>query len=95
MTQQVFAVYDSKAERYLPPFTTTTSGVAERIFTDMVNTPKHQFNTHPEDYTLYRIGVFDDATAEILPEAMAVVCTALQVWTNAHEGNLSLLQEAN
>lgn len=59
MTQKYYTVYDSKAEAYLPPFLAPNTGVATRMFTDVCNDPKHEFNKHAEDYTLFEIGEFD------------------------------------
>lgn len=78
MTNHVFAVFDAKAEAYLPPFTTSTFGIAERLFTDMVNEPGQQFNRHPEDYTLYLIGTYDSHTAELQTAALKPLITGLQ-----------------
>lgn len=79
MTQQVFTVYDCKAEQYLQPFTTNTVGVAERMFAELVNTPGHQFNRHPGDYTLYRIGTFDTHDAVLAPSPMTAIANGLNV----------------
>lgn len=76
MTQHIFCIYDAKAEAYLAPFTANTIGLAERMFSDLVNSPGHQFNSHPADYTLYRIGTFDTATAELAQAAQTVLASA-------------------
>lgn len=78
MTNHVFAIYDSKAEAYLSPFPATTYGLGERMFSDMVNSPGHQFNRHPEDYTLYVVGKFDTHTGQLGSIEHTVVITGLQ-----------------
>lgn len=78
MTQHVFTIYDSKAEAYLSPFTANTVGLAERMFSDMVNQPGHTFNLHPEDYTLYRIGTYDTSDAALSQTEYSVVINGLQ-----------------
>lgn len=65
MTQHLFTVYDSKAEAYLQPFAANTYGIAERMFSDMVNQQGHQFNRHPQDYSLYAIGTFETTSAQL------------------------------
>lgn len=87
MTQQIFAIWDSKAEQYLQPFTTNTVGVAERMFTELVNQDGHQLNRHPEDYTLYKIGTFDTADAVIAPCPLTAICTGVAVLRGAYEAN--------
>jgi len=65
MILKAFAIYDEKAKSYLPPFFLPEEGVAIRTFSDCVNANDHQFAAHPQDYTLFRLGTFDDSTARI------------------------------
>lgn len=67
MIVQIFAIYDTKAESYLQPFFSQTRGAAIRAFTDSVNdtTGESQFAKHPEDYTLFHLGHYDDQTSVI------------------------------
>ena len=68
MKLKVFSVYDSKAEAYLPPFFLPQSAMAIRTFSDCANSMDHQFGRHPEDYTLFLLGEWDDGTASFEPE---------------------------
>lgn len=63
MIYGVFTVYDSCAKAYLPPFILPQVAMAERTFADCVNSEGHQFNAHPDHYTLFQIGTFDDNTS--------------------------------
>ena len=56
----VFTVYDQKAEAYLQPFFMAGRGEAIRAFADLVNEPGHMFNKHPEDFTLFLLGSYDE-----------------------------------
>lgn len=67
MILQIFTVYDSKAESYLPPFYVNARGQAIRSFSDTCNDPEHVFNKHPSDYTLFALGDFNDATGVFTP----------------------------
>lgn len=67
MQQLAYAVRDSKAERYLPPFFAPTRAVAVRMFQQAANDQSHNFNNHSGDYTLFEIGTFDDETGAIAP----------------------------
>lgn len=67
MIVKMFAVYDAKAEAYFPPFYSQNAQSAIRDFSDKVNTPNHVWNRHPEDYTLFAVGEFDDQTCQITP----------------------------
>lgn len=63
MIHKVFTIYDDKAEMYLPPFCFKTAGQATRAFMESCNDPQHQFNKHPEDFTLFELGTYDDDNA--------------------------------
>lgn len=65
MKTKIFTVYDSKAEAYMSPFYMQSTGAAIRAFSDTAADPSSQIAKHPSDYTLFEIGEFDDATAEI------------------------------
>lgn len=60
MILKVYAVYDSKTEAYFPPFYDVTNAAALRNFEDKINTPNHPWCKHPEDFSLFCIGTFDD-----------------------------------
>lgn len=64
MKSKVFTVYDSKLEAYMSPFLMQTKGQALRAFSDSVNSAesKNGFYHHPEDFTLFEIAEYDDAT---------------------------------
>ncbi len=66
MIHQIFTVFDSKTAAYLPPFYLPTKGAAIRALQDTLQDPQHQFARHPEDYTLFHIGNFEDTDASIV-----------------------------
>lgn len=65
MIHQIFTVYDAATEAFLQPFFAPTVGAALRIFGEACDDPNHQFVKHAGDYTLFHIGVYDDASAAI------------------------------
>ena len=82
MIQQMFTVYDSKAETYTPPYFDHSQGRALRTFADCCNDPGHQFGKHPEDYTLFNCGEFDDNSGTITQDkitSVAIGHTLLEV----------------
>lgn len=62
--KQVIAVYDAKAEIFTQPVFTVAIGEAVRSFQDEVNNPQSQFSKHPEDYTLFHLGTYDETSAK-------------------------------
>jgi len=68
MIHSIFSIHDAKASAFLPPFILPRVEMAQRVFSDCVNSEDHQFGQHPEDYTLFHMGNFDDETGEIHPK---------------------------
>lgn len=64
MTKCVFAVYDSKAEYYKNPFLMSSKGEAIRAFSDLANDLQTEVGKHPEDFTLFYLGTWDEITAK-------------------------------
>jgi len=67
MQLKIYTIRDSKGEFYGPPFFQKTHGEAERSFHTLVNDPKSNVNTYPEDFDLYHLGEYDDQTGKIRP----------------------------
>jgi len=69
MQHLLFTVYDEKAEVFTAPFFVPTLGLATRAFADCVNSEDHHFGKHPQDYTLFGLGEFDDSDASFKHKA--------------------------
>jgi hypothetical protein len=66
MTKVYYAVYDRKAEIYSQPFLEIKDGTAIRAVQDLViNNKDHAFAKHPSDFSLHRLGEFDETTGII------------------------------
>lgn len=61
MLLKIFAAYDSKAAAFMQPFFFQTDGMARRAFGDLINDNNTMCGKHPGDFTLFQIGVYDDA----------------------------------
>lgn len=77
--RHIYALHDLKSEAFLPPWTAATQGLAFRSLADVVNgapNPGDPVVTHPEDFELYRIGLFDEQTGAIVAvEKPVLVCS--------------------
>lgn len=62
MLLEIYSVHDSKAEAFLPPFSTQNHAVALRMIDDALLDPNHGFSRHAADYTLFHLGAFDQNT---------------------------------
>ena len=73
MKRVICSIHDSKAEAWLLPMFFQAPAQAVRVFTDAVNTQEGDIKNHPEDYTLFKIGYFDELSGEIescVPEVL-------------------------
>lgn len=64
MSKKIYTVYDQKSDAYLLPFYMDTDGQATRAFSDLVNDSQHEFGKHPEDYTLFSLGDYNESNAK-------------------------------
>lgn len=74
MEHSLFAIYDSKAKAYQRPFTMINEEVAVRAIQDALTEPTCDFAKYPSDYTLFKIGTYDEQTSEIKPEKTSIGC---------------------
>lgn len=72
MDKLAFAVYDEKTKCHLQPFFLNTLAEAIRAITDVVNQKGHNFNLHPQDYTLFQIGIFNQETGIFTSEYQVI-----------------------
>lgn len=69
MKIEVFAVYDAKSKAFMQPFYAAAPGLAGRMFGEACQDPSTALFKYPEDFVLYHIGTFDDASGELVPLA--------------------------
>lgn len=63
MILQVFSVYDTKAEAFMPPVYMHSKGEMIRSFSDAANDSSSGIAKHPADYVLFHLGEWDNSTA--------------------------------
>jgi hypothetical protein len=56
----LFTIYDSAVEKHLDPFLLDSVDEAKRAVAQLLADEGHPFNTHPEDFSLFLRGEFDD-----------------------------------
>lgn len=84
MIVKVFAVFDSKAAFFGQPFFDQKEGSAIRNFSDAVNdssNPNNMWFKHPEDFSLFVVGEFDNLTGELIPSTPKNLVTASAVYS--------------
>lgn len=62
----MYAVYDSVADIFMPAFTCENHAKAIQGFGDAANDPKGVIIKHPSDYSLYFLGTYNQRSAETI-----------------------------
>lgn len=63
MKLKLTSIFDAKLAIFGPPQIALTEAAAIRQFSDDVNNAQGNLSKHPEDYSLWYIGDYDDETA--------------------------------
>lgn len=79
MKMKLCSIYDSKAGAWLNPMSFQSTGQAIRSFGDAVNDGKSEFWKHPEDYTLFVVGEFDQLTGELTNGIVESLCVGINL----------------
>lgn len=66
MKKGIYSIFDKKSDVFANPMFFLKDGEATRTFSDITNDPKTTIYSHPEDYSLYMIGTFNDNSGEIV-----------------------------
>jgi len=96
MKHNIYSIFDQASGLYARPFTTQSDGEAIRSFTDVGCDAEHPIGKHPADYTLFRLGIFDDNTGKLTDEANTHLGNALErvaSTQNVNKDNLDLLEK--
>lgn len=68
MKMIVCSVYDSATQAYMRPWFAQTEGQALRIFADEVMREGSELGAHPEDFSLFILGLYTDHDGSLMPE---------------------------
>ncbi len=79
MKFNTYSIFDTATGLYSRPFFTQSDGEAIRSFSDISCDAEHPIGKHPEDYTLLRLGTFDDTTGKLNDEDNSSLATALEL----------------
>lgn len=90
MKLNVYSIYDSAAKAYATPFFMQNDGLAIRAFQSNVNSnEENNISKYPDQFTLFKIGEYNDENAEIEPITPASLGNALTFKTETVEDELS------
>ena len=68
MIVKLYAVLDSASGVYDGPVPAQADGVAVRNFTNLALDRNSPIGKNPEHFSLWRVGAWDDAKGEVVPE---------------------------
>lgn len=78
MKLNAYTIYDVASGTYMRPFFTSADGEATRGFKDIATDANHAVGQHPEDYTLFRVGTWNDVTGKLEGEELEKLMTGLE-----------------
>lgn len=79
MKMFVYTIYDIAAGVYLRPFFARSDDESIRSFARIAENKEDIVGQSPQDFTLHRIGTWDDKEGELVGETPKKVVTALEV----------------
>ncbi len=85
MKVQCYAIFDTCAGIYEKPFFSTTDELVKREFQDAANSPECPISKHPEHYSLWRLGNFDNCTGLILNEVNECLWQAVEAISQSQD----------
>ncbi len=78
MKLNMYSIFDQASGLYCRPFFSQSDGEAIRSFTDLAVDAEHPVGKHAADYTLFRLGIFDDNDGKLTNEVNTVLGNALE-----------------
>jgi len=79
MKIQLYAIFDMASGIYEKPFFSTADDLVRREFLNVATSAETPISKHPKDYSLWRLGNFDDNTGLVQNETNECLCTALEI----------------
>ncbi len=87
MKVQIYAIFDTCSGIYEKPFFHTADDAVRREFQDVCTSADHPISKHPEHYSLWRLGNFDNLTGKIINEQNECLWQAVEAISQAQTVN--------
>lgn len=72
----MYAIYDRCSGVYDRPFCMQSDAAAIRAFKDIACDSEHPIGKHPEDYSMFRVALFDDNNGKVSPQKVECIARA-------------------
>ncbi len=79
MKTQIYSIYDTASATYQKPTFARTDGEIMREFQNICMDKQHPCGQHPEDYSLIRLGNYDDQNGKVINEVNECLATGLEM----------------
>jgi len=79
MKTQIYAIYDVASGCYQRPMFARADGEIMREFQNICVDAEHPCGEHPEDYSLIRLGTFNDQNGKVENEENECLATGLEM----------------
>ena len=89
-----YTIFDSKLEAYHQDYSLENDAIALRQFADMANEDTH-IAKNPEDYSLWKIGEYENTTGELIPQEPVCIAKAhehviIKLKSNSESGKINV-----
>lgn len=80
-TLLAFTLLDTKSGIHMPPYFAVNESLGLRVLKDIVDNQESIVARHPDDFSLYLVGTYNETSGEILPVERKFVCHANELVT--------------
>ena len=85
MNRNIYMVFDTAAAIYMGPIVHRTDGEALRDFEAISTNAETKIGQNPEDFSLYKVGMFNDNDGILQPLEKICLGTALEMVAKARQ----------
>lgn len=93
MILNIYSLFDQAAEAFTQPFFMHNDGLAIRAFQDNINATDTNVGQHPEQFTLYKLGTYDDTNGSIEPSVPTSIALGQELVNPTEKDNTKKLLE--
>jgi hypothetical protein len=95
MRLNMYSIYDRASGVYDRPWCAHSDEMAMRMFGDQATGADTYIGKHPEDFTLFRVGTWDDNKGQIVGEAPEKVVNGVEIVAATQKVNGEAHKELN
>ena len=87
MKMFMYAIFDRASGIYDRPFPSRSDAEASRAFSDIAVAADHPIGQHPDDYTLFEVGIWDDNAGELVGTSPRKVINGVEAVSSSQRVN--------